>query len=82
MNEERKLQLINEIKQIERELYLKRSQLGAAEAMENETDLISLRMASVNESDTEKAFAILIEEIGLLSKGGNSVEDIKKERRG
>jgi|GEM_PF-3595154 len=36
MEEEQKLKMINEIKRIERELYLKRSHLAAAKAMEQD----------------------------------------------
>jgi hypothetical protein len=66
-------QMIEEIKQIERELYLKRSRLSA------------YRLAKQKEDDTEseelkKKFDELIKKMGELSTGGNSVEDIKKER--
>jgi hypothetical protein len=66
-------QMIEEIKQIERELYLKRSRLSA------------YRLTKQKEDDTEseelkKKFDELIKKMGELSTGGNSVEDIKKER--
>ncbi len=84
MEKSQKLQLINEIKQIERELYLKRSHLGAVEAMEYY--IPSLRLTrELEESDIDswkEVFSALIEEIGIHSTGGNSVEDIRKERRG
>ena len=66
-------QMVEEIKQIERELYLKRSRLSAYKLMmqkENDTEY----------EDLKKIFDELIEEMGQLSTGGNSVDDIKKER--
>ena len=66
-------QMVEEIKQIERELYLKRSRLSAYKLMmqkENDTEY----------EDLKKKFDELIEEMGQLSTGGNSVDDIKKER--
>jgi len=38
MEKELKLEMIKEIKQLERELYLKRSRLSAIEVMESDTD--------------------------------------------
>ena len=66
-------QMVEEIKQIERELYLKRSRLSAYKLMmqkENDTEY----------KDLKKKFDELIEEMGQLSTGGNSVEDVRKER--
>lgn len=76
MEKEQKLQLFNEIKQIERELYLKRSQLASAEAMEPDAGIYE----GLDPEEWKKVFSQLIEEIGRLSTGGNSVEDIKRER--
>ena len=76
MEEEEKLQILNEIKRIERELYLKRSQFASVEAMEPEMG----EYAGLDSEKWKKVFSELIAEIGQLSSGGNSVEDIKKER--
>lgn len=76
MEKERKLQMLNEIKQIERELYLKRSQLASAEAMEPEAGVYE----GLDPEEWRKIFSRLTEEIGRLSTGGNSVEDIKRQR--
>lgn len=77
MERERRNNLMNEIKQIERELYLKRSQLASSEALEDEARIYK-------ESDYpewKKTFSRCIEEVGRLSGGGNSVEDVASERR-
>ena len=76
MEKEQKLQLFNEIKQIERELYLKRSQLASAEAMEPDAGIYE----GLDPEEWKTVFSQLIEKIGRLSTGGNSVEDIKSER--
>ena len=77
MKKEEKLQMLDEIKRIERELYLKKSQLAAAEAMEPEAGVYE----GLDPDEWKKVFSQLIEEIGRLSTGGNSVEDIKRERQ-
>lgn len=76
MEKERKIQMFNEIKRIERELYLKRSQLASAEAMRPEAGVYE----GLDPEEWKKVFSQLIEEIGRLSDGGNSVEDIRRER--
>jgi len=76
MEKEEKLQIFNEIKRIECELYLKRSQFASVEAMEPEAG----EHAELDPEKWKKVFSELIEEIGRLSNGGNSVEDIRKER--
>lgn len=73
ISEEQINQLSNEIKQIERELYIKKSRLVTYKLMmkkENDTEY----------KDLKKKFDELIEEMGQLSTGGNSVEDVRKER--
>jgi len=76
MNEEERLRLINEIKAAERDLYLKRSKLAAAELMEGPDDV-------GNDKKTwKREFDDLIRRIGQLSTGGNSVEDVRRERDG
>ncbi len=76
MEKEKKLQMLNEIKRIERELYLKRSRLASVKAMEPEMG----EYAGLDSEKWKKVFSELIAEIGQLSTGGNGVEDIKKER--
>lgn len=73
MQEEQKIQVLNEIKQIERELYLKKSLLASVESRTDDSEMSS-------EAWRER-FAQCVEEIGLLSAGGNSVEDIARERQ-
>jgi hypothetical protein len=77
MEQEQKLNLINEIKQIERELYLKRSQLAVSE----ETSAGASIYKGLDPSEWQQVFSRCIEQIGELSSGGNSVEDIASERQ-
>ncbi len=77
MGKEDKLQIINEIKQIERELYLKKSQLTSMEAMEHEVGIHE----GLDTNELKQLFSQWIDQIGLLSVGGNSVEDITVERK-
>lgn len=70
MGKEGKLQLLKKIKRMEQELYLKKSQLVSAEALEQ----------TLSPSEYRKIFLELIKKIGLCSSGGNSVEEIKRER--
>ena len=83
MVENQKLQIINEIKQIERELYLKKSKLASDEAMEYGTTKMqpSLSGAGLDYHQLKDIFLKLIEKIGKSSTGGNSVEDINIERQ-
>ena len=81
MKEKEKLQMIDEIKRIERELYLKKSQLAAAEAREYGVTSPSLPDQGLDAKEWKKLFSELIEKIGVSSAGGNSVEDIKGERQ-
>ncbi len=74
--EEQKLDLINEIKQIERELYLKRSQLAAQ--LQKDDESIYKGMDS---NEWKQIFSRCTEQIGQLSAGGNSVEDVAAERQ-
>ncbi len=75
MRDQADLQLLNEVKQLEHELYLKRSQLADAEAMKDQGEDVD------RDHDQRKAaFARLIEEIGMHSTGGNSVTDIAEQR--
>ncbi|MDD3581306.1 MAG: hypothetical protein PHW74_09825 [Desulfobacca sp.] len=81
MEEVWKLQIMEEIKRIERELYLKKSRLAASEAQEYGPILPPLLGEKAEVDDRIKIFSTLIEEIGLLSSGGNSVEDLRLERQ-
>lgn len=76
MEQEQRLNLINEIKQIERELYLKRSQLASSESMDG-----SGIYQGLNPAEWKHVFSRCIEEIGQVSSGGNSVEDVAAERQ-
>ena len=76
MEQEQRLNLINEIKQIERELYLKRSQLASSEGTDNSSIYHGL-----NPAEMKQVFSRCIEEIGQVSSGGNSVEDVAAERQ-
>jgi hypothetical protein len=80
MEKGQKFQMIEEIKRIERELYLKKSKLASVEAMEYGVTLPSLIGQGLNAKDWEKALSELINLIGMHSTGGDSVEDIQKER--
>jgi len=77
MEKELKLKMINEIKQLERELYLKKSRLSAIEVMEPDTEDADKLL---NPEEWKQIFSRLIKRTGELSKGGDSVEDIRKER--
>lgn len=68
------------IKKLERKLYLEKSKLSAEEAMEYGTTLHSLLADGVGEAEWGKVMAELINVIGMHSRGGNSVEDLRKER--
>lgn len=81
MDEKKKLEIINEVKQIDREFYLKKSKLASIEAMEYGG--LSHSSSLENSLDTtkwKKAISELITLIGKKSVGGDSVEDIRKER--
>jgi len=80
MEQRQKLRIIDEIKRIERELYLKKSQLAAADAQEYGA-ISSVLAKGLDAKEWKKAFSELIQKIGLLSDGGNSVEDTKTERQ-
>jgi hypothetical protein len=77
MEKEGKLEIINKIKRIERELYLKKSQLTSMEVMEQEVGIHE----GLDINELKQLFSQLIEQIGLLSAGGDSVKDIMVERK-
>lgn len=77
MEKEEKLHIINEIKRIERELYLKKSRLTSMETMEHEVGIHE----GLDINEVKKLFSQWIEQIGLLSTGGDSVKDIRMERK-
>jgi hypothetical protein len=78
MEQEQRLNLINEIKQIERELYLKRSRLAVSE--EGVTGGTSI-YKGLDPTEWKQVFSRCIEQIGQRSRGGNSVEDVALERQ-
>ena len=83
MDEQQKLEMIEEIKRIERELYVKKSRLAAAEA---NNIFVSLGLNVIQREPLKvsskllKEFSELVEMIGSSSSGGSSVEDITNER--
>ncbi|MFN3135456.1 MAG: hypothetical protein ACK44H_07805 [Candidatus Kryptonium sp.] len=77
MKTEDKLRMIEEIKRLETELYLKRSKLASIEAMESELSPVG---EGLKAGDWKKVFSELINLIGAHSTGGDSVEDTRKER--
>jgi hypothetical protein len=80
MRDEQGIKLADEVKRIERELYLKKSQLAATQAREQHTDL-GVVGVTLDASEFKQAFSKIIEEVGLQTEGGNSVEDIARERQ-
>lgn len=76
----KKLEIIEEIKRIERELYLKKSKLTSIEAMEYGVTLPSLIGSGLNIEEWKKAISELTRLIGQSSAGGDSVEDVRRER--
>ena len=73
MLNEQKMQMLRDIRRIERELYLKKSQFSSAETMED---------MDAEKSDRDPAsWKVLIAEVGRLSAGGDSVDDVRRERR-
>lgn len=76
MEQEQRNNLINEIKQIERELYLKRSQLASSEYVDGGAGIYQ----GSDPTEWKQIFLRCIEEVGRLSAGGNSVEDVASER--
>ncbi|MFZ5447374.1 MAG: hypothetical protein ACOZFS_01900 [Thermodesulfobacteriota bacterium] len=83
MEEQEKLEIIDEIKRIERELYLKKSRLAANEA---NNLFVSIGLNHIQReplklsSELLKEFTKLLENIRSCSSGGSSIEDIQKER--
>ncbi len=80
MEDKQRLQFIEEIKQLERELYLKKSKLASAEAMEYGVTRPTLVGKGACVEEWKKAISELINLIGMHSMGGDSVEDVQKER--
>jgi poly-D-alanine transfer protein DltD len=66
-------QMINEIKQIERELYVKKSRLARYKSKEHSKE-------DMESEAIVKRFTEYIKRVGQVSIGGNSVEDVRKER--
>ena len=78
MTKAERLNLIREISRLERELLLKKGKLAQAQSRKKEQ--AAFKRMSIR--DWEKEFADLIEQISRHSRGGNSVEDVRKERDG
>jgi hypothetical protein len=77
MEQEQRLSLINEIKKIERELYLKRSQLAASEEISSGAGIYK----GLDPTEWKQVFSRCIDQVGELSIGGNSIEDVAAERQ-
>jgi hypothetical protein len=69
---------LKEIRRLERELYLKKSRVAAAQ----KTPAVrsTLLGEGLDPATWEKVFAELREKIGMFSKGGDSVADVRSER--
>ncbi len=80
MKKKEKLEIVQEIRKIEQQLYLKRSELASAEAMEYDFSKPSKLADDLDAQRWHKVFSELIEKIGQLSDGGDSVEDIREQR--
>ncbi|GFP32788.1 hypothetical protein HKBW3S42_01096 [Candidatus Hakubella thermalkaliphila] len=80
METKRDVEIIEEIKHLERELYLKRSKLASEKAMKYGVTLPSLVGSGLDFTEWKKVLSELIKLIGMHSVGGDSVEDVKKER--
>lgn len=77
MDTHQKNNLLNEIRELEQNLYEKKSQLRAWEVQE---DTGNMEFNKLDKNEWKKIFKELIEKISQLSAGGNSVEDINRER--
>ena len=77
MEQEQRLNLINEIKQIERELDLKRSQLAVSEDSGTGAGIYK----GLDPLEWKQVFSRCIQQIGELSSGGDSVKDVAMERQ-
>lgn len=71
-------ELLQQIRRLERELFLKKSQLAVAETQK--VGLSSLLGEGLDPANWQEIFAKLREKVGMLSKGGNSVADVRSER--
>jgi hypothetical protein len=80
MTKDQKLQIIEEIKRMERELYLMKTRLSVLEALELNDPKTSVVDREEDKQKWKKTFSELIKLIGDQSVGGNSVEEIKTER--
>jgi hypothetical protein len=77
-----KVCMLNEIKEIERELYQKRSRLSAREILDETPVTLPLLVAPdvFDPKEWDKVFKALMSKIGESSSGGNAVDDISLER--
>ena len=75
MSKEQVLLLINEIKDIEQQLFEKQSKLAFARHISDIPDY------GLDADSWKKEFQDIINNLKTISAGGNSVEDVRKERR-
>jgi hypothetical protein len=71
-------ELLEQIRRLERELFLKKSQLAAAKR--GEPVFSTLLGEGLDPANWQKIFRELREKVGMFSKGGSSVEDVHRER--
>ena len=74
MRQDDELQLMNEIKRVESELYQKQSELTTLRFMRG------VKNFGPDKAAWKREFDKLIKRFGELSSGGDSVEDVRRER--
>ncbi len=80
MTDRQRTQLVKDISRMERELRAKRERLAMSQEGKTNRDKPDAPNGAALLEKRRKALRRLIESIGALSKGGNSVEDIRQER--
>jgi len=80
MTEKQRTQLARDITRAERELRAKRERLATIEERKRNREQPDTSEEAALVEKRRRALHRLIESIGALSKGGNSVEDIRRER--
>ena len=76
MTRSQKLQLLQDIGRLEKELLIKKRALAAVQERRHSPK----KSKKSGESDPQKVLARLVKRVGELSSGGNSVEDQRRER--
>lgn len=71
-------ELWEQIRRLERELFLKKTQLAAAETRER--GLSSFLGEGLDPAKWQEVFGKLREKIGMFSRGGNGITDVRMER--